>query len=62
MIEICGAEVEKVKGSKVLCAFSGGVDSLVAAELSHRILGEDLYCFFVDHGMLCLKITIILKH
>lgn len=44
--------VSGVKGSKVLCAFSGGVDSLVAAQLAHQELGEDLYCFFVDHGLL----------
>jgi GMP synthase (glutamine-hydrolysing) len=41
-----------VKGSKVLCAFSGGVDSLVAAQLAHQELGKDVYCFFVDHGLL----------
>ncbi len=37
---------------KVLCAFSGGVDSLVAANLAHQTLGDNLYCFFVDHGLL----------
>lgn len=52
MLETCTEEVKAVKGSKVLCAFSGGVDSLVAATLTARIIGEDLYCFFVDHGLL----------
>jgi GMP synthase (glutamine-hydrolysing) len=52
MLETCSDEVRAIKGSKVLCAFSGGVDSLVAATLTHKILGDDLYCFFVDHGLL----------
>ena len=45
-------EVGKVKGEKVLCAFSGGVDSLVAATIAGEILGDDLHCFFVDNGLL----------
>ncbi|MEX0798489.1 MAG: glutamine-hydrolyzing GMP synthase, partial [Bacteriovoracaceae bacterium] len=52
MLENCLEEVREVKGSKVLCAFSGGVDSLVAATIAHKELGEDLYCFFVDNGLL----------
>lgn len=52
MLETCLEEVREVKGSKVLCAFSGGVDSLVAATIAHKELGEDLYCFFVDNGLL----------
>lgn len=52
MLEQCRAEVLEVKGSKVLCAFSGGVDSLVAATIAHEVLGNDLYCFFVDNGLL----------
>lgn len=52
MLETCSDEVKTVKGSKVLCAFSGGVDSLVAATLYQKIIGQDLYCFFVDHGLL----------
>lgn len=52
MLEQCLEEVRSVKGSKVLCAFSGGVDSLVAATIAHKELGDDLYCFFVDHGLL----------
>lgn len=36
----------------VLCAFSGGVDSLVAATLCHEVLGDKIYCFFVDNGLL----------
>lgn len=44
--------VESIGNKKVLCAFSGGVDSLVAATLSHKVLNDNLYCFFVDHGLL----------
>lgn len=52
MLETSLDEVKAVKGSKVLCAFSGGVDSLVAATLTQKAIGNDLYCFFVDHGLL----------
>jgi GMP synthase (glutamine-hydrolysing) len=45
-------EVKAIGNKKVLCAFSGGVDSLVAATLAHRVLGENLHCFFVDNGLL----------
>ncbi|MCB0349314.1 MAG: phosphoadenosine phosphosulfate reductase family protein, partial [Bdellovibrionales bacterium] len=44
--------MKKAKDSYVLCAFSGGVDSLVAAAMAHEVLGDKLYCFFVDHGLL----------
>jgi GMP synthase (glutamine-hydrolysing) len=44
--------VKKVGDKKVLCAFSGGVDSLVAATLSQKVLGDNLYCFFIDNGLL----------
>ena len=52
MLESSLEEVQKIKGAKVLCAFSGGVDSLVAATLVQKVIGEDLYCFFVDNGLL----------
>lgn len=52
MLDNCIEEVTQVKGSKVLCAFSGGVDSLVAATIAHKVLGDGLYCFFVDNGLL----------
>lgn len=43
---------KELKGKKVLCALSGGVDSSVAAVLMHRAVGDDLTCVFVDHGLL----------
>lgn len=52
MLEEAKELVKGVEKSKVLCAFSGGVDSLVAATLAHEVIGENLYCFFVDHGLL----------
>lgn len=52
MLDEAYSLVKKVEDKKVLCAFSGGVDSLVAAVLSHNIIGDNLYCFFVDNGLL----------
>ncbi len=52
MLEEAKSLVRGVEKSKVLCAFSGGVDSLVAATLSHEVIGDNLYCFFVDNGLL----------
>ena len=43
---------KKLKGKRVLCALSGGVDSSVAAVLMHRAVGDALTCVFVDHGLL----------
>ena len=38
--------------SPVLAALSGGVDSSVAALLTHRAVGDRLTCLFVDHGLM----------
>lgn len=43
---------KSIGDAKVLCAFSGGVDSLVAATLVQKIIGPNIHCFFVDHGLL----------
>ena len=46
---------EQVKDKKVLLGLSGGVDSAVAAALLSKAIGENLYCVFVDHGLLRKK-------
>ncbi len=43
---------EELKDKKVLLALSGGVDSSVAAALLSRAIGNNLYCVFVDNGLL----------
>ena len=35
-----------------MCALSGGVDSVTAAVLTYRAIGEQLTCIFVDNGLL----------
>jgi GMP synthase (glutamine-hydrolysing) len=42
----------EVGGEQVICALSGGVDSSVAAALTHRAIGNRLTCVFVDNGLL----------
>ena len=42
----------RVKDKNVLLAMSGGVDSTVAAVLINKAVGAQLYCVFVDHGLL----------
>lgn len=52
-IEDAVADIQKQTGGKpVFAAQSGGVDSLVAAVLTHRAVGGRLTCLFVDHGMM----------
>lgn len=68
VFEICQAEanwsmhsfielqIEKIRAAvghdKVLLALSGGVDSSVVAALLHKAIGDQLYCMFIDHGLL----------
>lgn len=43
---------EKLGNDKVVLGLSGGVDSSVAAVLIHKAIGKNLYCIFVDNGLL----------
>jgi GMP synthase (glutamine-hydrolysing) len=43
---------KKVGNEKVVLGLSGGVDSSVAALLLHKAIGKNLYCIFVDNGLL----------
>ncbi len=43
---------EQIGDAQVICALSGGVDSSVAAALVHKAVGDQLTCFFIDHGLL----------
>ncbi len=52
-VEATIAELKKNLGDdKVVMALSGGVDSTVAAILIHQAVGKNLYCIFVDNGLL----------
>ncbi len=42
----------KIGKDKVVLGLSGGVDSSVAAMLLHKAIGENLYCIFVNNGLL----------
>jgi GMP synthase (glutamine-hydrolysing) len=44
--------MSKLGNDKVVMALSGGVDSTVAAMLVHQAIGKNLYCIFVDNGLL----------
>ncbi|MDX1910478.1 MAG: glutamine-hydrolyzing GMP synthase [Saprospiraceae bacterium] len=43
---------QQIGNEKVIMALSGGVDSTVAASLLQRAIGDRLFCFFVDNGLL----------
>lgn len=43
---------KQIGNEHVIMALSGGVDSTVAASLLHRAIGKQLFCFFVDNGLL----------
>tara|TARA_R110002051_G_scaffold122437_1_gene195520 strand:- start:4769 stop:6238 length:1470 start_codon:yes stop_codon:yes gene_type:complete len=42
----------KVGEDRVILGLSGGVDSTVAATLLHKAIGKNLYCIFVNNGLL----------
>jgi len=42
----------KLGNDKVVMALSGGVDSTVAATLIHKAIDKNLFCIFVDNGLL----------
>ncbi|XCF05687.1 glutamine-hydrolyzing GMP synthase [Tamlana crocina] len=43
---------QKVGDGKVVLGLSGGVDSTVAAVLLNKAIGKNLYCIFVNNGLL----------
>ncbi len=52
-VESTVAELKETLGNdKVVMGLSGGVDSSVAALLIHKAIGANLYCIFVDNGLL----------
>jgi len=52
-VETSIAELRSTIGNDtVILGLSGGVDSSVAAMLLHKAIGKNLYCIFVDNGLL----------
>jgi GMP synthase (glutamine-hydrolysing) len=52
-VETTVAELkQKLGNDKVVLGLSGGVDSSVAAMLLNQAIGKNLYCIFVDNGLL----------
>ncbi len=52
-VESTVAELKnKIGEHKTVLGISGGVDSTVAAVLLHKAIGKNLYCIFVDNGLL----------
>ena len=43
---------EQLENDRVVLGLSGGVDSTVVAVLLHKAIGKNLFCIFVDHGLL----------
>ena len=56
MQSFCDGSIAQIKNAvgdnKVIMGLSGGVDSSVAATLIHKAIGQNLYCIFVDNGLL----------
>lgn len=52
-VESAIENIKKTVGNEhVMLALSGGVDSTVAAALLHQAIGKNLFCFFVNNGLL----------
>jgi len=45
---------QQVGREKVICGLSGGIDSLVTSLLIQKAVGRQLYCIFVNNGLLRL--------
>jgi GMP synthase (glutamine-hydrolysing) len=56
MKSFCDGAISQIKEAvgdkKVIMGLSGGVDSSVAATLIHKAIGKNLFCIFVDNGLL----------
>ncbi len=52
-LETAVSNIKNIVGDKkVICGLSGGVDSSVTAVLTHRAIGDQLTCVFVDTGLM----------
>ncbi|NJC26274.1 glutamine-hydrolyzing GMP synthase [Neolewinella antarctica] len=49
---VAGLQEKIGEEDRVLLGLSGGVDSSVAAILLHKAIGDRLFCFFIDNGLL----------
>ncbi len=56
MNDLISSRIEEIKDqvqdNKVLLGLSGGVDSSVAAAILNKSIGKNLYCVFVNNGLL----------
>jgi GMP synthase (glutamine-hydrolysing) len=53
ILELAVADVQRQIGDgKAICALSGGVDSAVAAAITHAAIGDNLTCVFVNNGVM----------
>ena len=56
MKSFCDGAISQIKDAvgdkKVIMGLSGGVDSSVSATLIHKAIGNNLFCIFVDNGLL----------
>ncbi|MDQ1237195.1 MAG: glutamine-hydrolyzing GMP synthase [Wigglesworthia glossinidia] len=41
-----------IKNDKVILGISGGIDSFTTAVIMHRAIGKNLFCIFIDNGLL----------